>query len=298
MKKSSLNQVAAVRRWQTGSARAFTLTELLVVIGMTAMLGAVLLSASFTTQERVLRAQCVSNLRQIGVGLSLYAAEANDYYPICGLPNGQFPWQTYEIARVDPADGITITRGYESLGLLFRTKTVPDPKTFYCPSLACASSLFAYDYYTTAPNGWPSTPVGSGDDNIRAGYNYYPQLRVTERVITPVGSLMLPKLIFSSQVQLEFGSPLNLVTPAKWTGLDPKKSVTTDLVTSMSYLSHKASGSVAGVNALFPDGRVVFQNARTDSQSGSPWDPNLWYAMTETGNELASFRAIVNGWRP
>jgi prepilin-type N-terminal cleavage/methylation domain-containing protein len=297
MKKSVLNQWETCRG-QTRASRAFTLIELLVVLGAVAMLAAVLLSASFTTRERVSRAQCVSNLRQIGVGLSLYAAEANDYYPICGLPNGQLPWQTYEIARVDPADGITITRGYESLGLLFRTKTVPDPKTFYCPSLACVSSLFAYDYYTTASTGWPSTPVGSGDDNIRAGYNYYPQLRVTERVMTPVGYMMLPKLTFS-QVQLEFGSPLNLVTPAKWTELDPKKSVTTDLVISLSYLSHKASGSVAGVNALFPDGRVVFQNARTDSRTGpnSPWDPIFW--MAGTGSDaLPSFRTIMNDWRP
>jgi type II secretory pathway pseudopilin PulG len=292
-----LKELKATRLSPTeGGVQAFTLTELLAVIAGVAMLAAVVLaSAGFTSREQVMRAQCVNNLRQIGVGLSLYASDANDFYPICGLPNGQQPWQTYEIARVDPADGITITRGYESLGLLFRTKTVPDPKIFYCPSLARASSLFAYDYYTTAPNGWPSTPVGSGDDNIRAGYNYYPQLRVTERVMTPVGYMMMPKLTFS-QVQLEFGLPLNLVTPAKWTGLDPKKSVTTDLVTSLSYLSHKASGSVAGVNALFPDGRVVFQNARTDSRTApnSPWDLNFWV----TGPDLPSFRAIMNDWRP
>src|SRR5208283_3638583 len=130
MKKSSLNQLAAVHRRQTGSARAFTLTELLVVMGVVAMLAAVLLSASFTTQERVLRAECASNLKQIGVGMAIYAGENNDYVPQrswkdCpnNTPGGAGgtgnPWQTYEACRMQAIGSRVITEGPYGLGLLF-----------------------------------------------------------------------------------------------------------------------------------------------------------------------------------
>jgi type II secretory pathway pseudopilin PulG len=286
MKQSSLNSLATTRRWPTGSVRAFTLTELLVVIGLTAMLGAVLLSASFTTKERVMQAQCVSNLRQIGVGLNLYAAEANGYVPICNWPQGQLPWQTYEACRVDPANGTNVTRGPYNLAPLFLTRTVWDAKIFYCPGLTRLPSSRSYDYYATPPHSWPSTPAGSMDDNVRTGYNYYPQLRATERLTTAYGVFYVPM------------GALRASSPAKLSALDPTKSITTDLVNSSASLSHQASGSVAGLNALFPDGRVVFQNARTDPRTGidSPWSPTLW--ASGPGNDPSAFRIIMNDWRP
>jgi type II secretory pathway pseudopilin PulG len=297
------NEPKATGRRLPAGAGAFTLTELLVVVGIVAMLSAVLLSAAFTSKERVLRAHCVNNLRQIGVGMSVYATEANGYAPICGWPQGQNPWQTYEACRVDPATGTNLIRGYESLGMLFQTKAVSGAKIFYCPSLSSISSNFNDNYYTTAPTGWPSTPAGSGDDNVRTGYNYYPQLRVTERVNTIHGIFSLPRLTYTSVVLQGNGDPLSalkLVTPAKWTELDPKKSITTDMVNSTAQLSHRASGAVAGLNALFPDGHVVFQNARTDTRTtvNSPWYFVFW-TEPEPGNSTPeTFRIIMSEWQP
>ena len=155
-----MKELKAARRRKSGSARAFTVTELLVVLGVGAMLAAVLLSASFTTQERVLRAECVSNLRQIGVGMNLYCVEANGYVPICGWAQNQNSWQTYEACRFEYAGSTNLIRGFESLGLLFRTKAVLDPKTFYCPSTSRINSDFSYDLYATAPGaGLPSPSV-------------------------------------------------------------------------------------------------------------------------------------------
>lgn len=285
----------------TGLERAFTLTELLVVLGMIALLAGVMLSAAFTTQERVLRAECADNLRQIGVGLNLYANEANDYFPICGWPSSQNPWQTYQAARVLAGTNLVIV-GYENLGLLVRTKIIPDPKSLYCPSTSQINTYFSYESYSATPYGWPFIPADfSGNPYIRTGYNYYPQLRVTELVPTPYGVFTLPKLTFSP-VKLEFGGTGNLVTPAKWSDLNPRKSVVTDLVNSTSQLSHRASGSVAGLNALFPDGTVSFQPARNHNQKGSnqPFDPKLWDPLDAggPGNDPAGFRIIMNGWTP
>jgi prepilin-type N-terminal cleavage/methylation domain-containing protein len=62
-------------------SRAFTLVELLVVIGIITVLIAILLPALTAAQERARRIKCASNLRQIDVALHVYASDNKGRYP-------------------------------------------------------------------------------------------------------------------------------------------------------------------------------------------------------------------------
>jgi prepilin-type processing-associated H-X9-DG protein len=71
-----------LRTARSGKRVAFTLVELLVVIGLIGVLIAMLLPALSQAREQAKWVQCQSNLRQIGVHLEIYSQNWNGYiYP-------------------------------------------------------------------------------------------------------------------------------------------------------------------------------------------------------------------------
>ena len=126
----------------------FTLIELLVVISIIALLIALLLPALARAKRLAIQTVCASNLGQIGVALTEYAAEYRGQYPL-DVPNNL---TGLPIGASDENAGATW--GYQTnnptgYGLLFATGIIKDPQMFYCPASGPWFAPGGYNNYNT-----------------------------------------------------------------------------------------------------------------------------------------------------
>ena len=158
--------------------RAFTLIELLVVIAIIAILAAMLLPALSSAKNKAHRASCANNLRQLGMGTSLYASDSNDKLPKCNFdPDAGFvgvgmPWNAYGLFINGPESGrVDVDTAQEAnLGLLYKTKQITAGGTYYDPGLKPVGDIpIKFEMKDYEP--WPSWNNGQ----VRGNYVYYPQ---------------------------------------------------------------------------------------------------------------------------
>jgi prepilin-type N-terminal cleavage/methylation domain-containing protein len=76
-------------------SRGFTLVELLVVIGIIALLIGILIPTLGKARAAANRAACLSNIRQLGIGIVAYCNANKGCFPTCANPADGLSWIQY-----------------------------------------------------------------------------------------------------------------------------------------------------------------------------------------------------------
>ncbi len=119
------------RRRVDPRGKAFTLIEILVVLGILVLLAAILFPTMARVRENGRSASCTSNLRQIGMGLMQYAEDYNGYHPIAG-----------SVVAWDATDPGTGNNGW----MQQMQSYIKSQQVFHCPS----DGNSPYSYFLSA----------------------------------------------------------------------------------------------------------------------------------------------------
>jgi type II secretory pathway pseudopilin PulG len=213
---------------------AFTLTELVVVMATMALLAVVLLPAlAASSGERASRTACMNNLRQIGIVMTVYAGNNEDYVYPCRSQSGG----GYVPDCLNPSVALT------NIGVLPTNNPAP---------------------FWTCPNrpGLPASDAANRQYVI--GYQYfggmarwYPQL--TQVFDPATGLAWSPIKLSASKPWWALAADCNLQVNGQWGNTDSLTGAYNNIP------PHHASGSLtpAGGNEVFADGSAQWCNYET-----------------------------------
>ena len=163
------------------SRLAFTLVELLVVIGIIAVLISILLPAMGKAREQAKTVQCLSNLRQLGTGIQMYISEQRYMLPAGYFNDGATPtnretWATILVNQKYIRGVETVPLDNPAAPQLGATKSGPVASgVFFCPNglLDFTSTNFGPPSSTTDARGATATRIQSWGNTWIVIDNWY-----------------------------------------------------------------------------------------------------------------------------
>jgi len=270
--------------------RGFTLIELLVVIAIIALLLSIVVPTLGKAKDYAKRVIDTSNLKQIGLGINVYAQNCNGRI----MPNWEVPTSSTKPPEKMP-DPHNSYRAYSPsnlrpdgsmkpyhLAVLYDEGIIDDPEVFYCPAQQRDVDYvirYYYDFYIGEGNPahyGASTPAGSyrwgtkapvdtrgGEGLVRTSYNYWTH-----------GQKLLQKI-------------------------PGYKPLVFDNIQEWEVVPHrKGRGTTAdpqGLSALFADGHVVFctDSEIWDDTGDWPWRKGSRAVGDGPGNDINRFEEVL-----
>jgi len=232
--------------------KAFTLIELLVVIAIIAILAAILFPVFARARENARRASCMSNLKQIGLGMMMYVQDYDEKYPSSYINTSQ-----------TSPDGPN-THGYWLNGMWFWQQIIY-PYTKSVQIYRCPSAEYSGTYLYPGNYGVNQLVINTPGNQVS---------------LAAVGSPASTYMVMDAGTYILY--PANTYTPSGDSYLPGSAAfITSGSAASYEMQDFNSGRHFVGVNMSFADGHVkwqlssnVVQEARNRAAGKSnAWDP-------------------------
>jgi len=230
----------SLRKHRKEQKPAFTLIELLVVIAIISILAAILFPVFARARENARRSSCMSNMKQIGLGLMQYTQDNDEHYPPPSMCDGSSTC-TAKVTDTSKPGGAFRTYINSTTDHWFTWMDSIDPyvkstQIFVCPSSPIGTGLPNYGY---------SDAFGS----YRSHPYYWNHLGTGYFVPIAMAAVTRPSEVIIITEFNDTSAPITIPSTIRSSAVATDKS--------------KVAPHLEGANAVYADGHVKWRSAAT-----------------------------------